>query len=88
MQERCFYQPPVSRIRAPRGNEKTQNVKRPTSTPGNWLSHNWGLLQEAQKWETVGSVLAVAKARGLSIDDVLRILDTQGKQDILEMLRK
>jgi hypothetical protein len=44
-------------------------------------------LEEAQKRKTVEDLLTVAKARGLKIDDVLRILDTQGKQGILEMLQ-
>src|ERR1700694_1554417 len=37
-------------------------------------------MDEEQKSKTVEDVLTVAKSRGLTIDDVLRILDTQGKQ--------
>jgi hypothetical protein len=43
-------------------------------------------LEEAQKRKTVEDLLTVAKERGLTIDDVLRIIDTRGKQGILGML--
>jgi hypothetical protein len=45
-------------------------------------------MEEAQKRKAVDDLLEVAKARGLTIDDVLHILDTRGKQGILELLKK
>ena len=41
-------------------------------------------LEEAHKRKTVEDLMIAAKARGLTIDDVLHILDTEG----LEMLKK